>query len=111
MQRPAATGDVRREITDDIERSLERRSASSGTLRARAEDKAKRGGVKVWRAFKKRPSLGVIVFGGLAIAAADAVGVGELAMGIAIGYAAWQVLRKGKSVGEALAEAERMEGG
>lgn len=80
-------------------------------MRARAEDEAKRGMGRVWGELKKRPSIGVIVFGGLAIAAADAIGVGELAMGIGIGYAAWQVLRKGKSIGEALREAEEVEHG
>src|ERR1700733_6773088 len=103
-RRPVAAGDVRREISDDIEHTLDRRTAPSGTIGARMEDRAKRGGVHAWRALKKRPSLGVVLFGGTAIVLADAVGVGELALGIAIGYAAWQVLRKGKSVGEALAE-------
>jgi hypothetical protein len=106
---PAASGDVRREISDDIEHTLEQRSAPAGTVRARAEDRAKRGGVHLWRALKKRPSIGVLLCGGLAVAAADAVGVGELAIGLAVGYAAWQVLRKGKSVGEALTEPRRVE--
>lgn len=108
-ERPLVPKDLGREISDDIDHSLERRTAPAGTWRAHAEDAAKRGGARVWRALKKRPSLGVALFGGLAITAANAVGVGELALGIGIGYAAWQVLRKGTPIGEALEEAERLE--
>jgi hypothetical protein len=105
-RRPAAEHDMGREVCDDIDRTLDRRVAPPGTFRARAEHETKRQGTHVWRMLKERPTVGVILFGGLAIAAADAVGVGELAIGIAVGYAAWQVLRKGKSVGEALTERE-----
>lgn len=86
---------------------IERRNTPAGTWRAYVEDVANRGGARVWTALKRRPSLGVVLFGGMAIAAAGAVGVGELALGIAIGYAAWQVLRGGKSIAEAIEEAER----
>jgi hypothetical protein len=101
--------DFVRDISERIDHTLDCRTAPAGTLRAWVEDEAKRGGTRVWRALERRPSLGVVLVGGLAIAAADAVGVGELAMGIGIGYAAWQVLRKGQSVGEALQEAEQIE--
>ncbi len=36
----------------------------------------------------------MILAGGLAVVAADAIGVGEVALGIAAGYAAYQALRK-----------------
>jgi hypothetical protein len=106
-QRRAAEHALGRELASEIDHTLERRCAPTGTLRARLEDEAKRRGDRLWRALKKRPSFGVVVLGGMALVAAEAVGVGELAMGIAIGYAAWQVLREGKSIGEALAEVER----
>jgi hypothetical protein len=109
-RRPAADQDIGRELSDDIDRALDRRVAPPGTLRAQAEHEVKQGGARVWRALKHRPSIGVLVIGGLAIAAADAVGVGELAMGIGLGFAAWQVLRKGKTVEQALEEGERIEG-
>jgi hypothetical protein len=108
-QRVAERRDLGREIFHNIDHMLERRSARAGSWLGRAEDATKRGGTRVWRALGERPSIGVALLGGAAIAAADAVGVGELAMGIMIGYAAWQVLRKGKPVGEALAEAQRVE--
>jgi hypothetical protein len=100
--------DLGRVVFEHIDRTLELRRAPRGTWRARAEDRAKRGGTRVWRALKKRPSVGVVALGGLTIAAASAVGVGELTLGITAGYAAWQVLRKGKSVGEVIEEAERI---
>lgn len=106
--RHAPRRNLRRELLDDIDHALERRSAPAGTLRAHVEDATKRGGAAVLRVLRTRPSLGVVVFGGLAIAAADLVGVGELGMGIVIGYAAWQVLRKGEPVGEAIEEAEQL---
>jgi methylmalonyl-CoA mutase N-terminal domain/subunit len=101
--------DFPRQMADDIDRTLRHRRAPPGTLRSRAEDRAKRAGERAWIGLKKRPSLGVIGIGGLAVAAAGAVGVGELALGIAAGLAAWQVLRKGKSVEQAIEDIERVE--
>lgn len=105
-----APHDVVRELHHDIAHSLEQRVAPPGTWRARAEEVTKRRGARLWGALEKRPSLGTLVVGGLVIAAADAVGVGELAMGIAAGYAAWRVLRKGKPAGEASEETGQIEG-
>lgn len=92
------------EIRHDIERMLHRRRSPVGTTRARAEEQAKTGASRVWGALKERPAIGVVVFGGLAVLAADAIGVGELAMGISIGYAAWKVLRKGERIDEVIEE-------
>jgi hypothetical protein len=107
-EHPARAADDGRanEIRADIDRTLQRRSAHEGTWKARAEDRLKRRGAWVWRGMKKRPSIGVIAAGGAALLLADAVGVGELAMAIGIGYAAYQVLRKGTPVDEALREGE-----
>ncbi len=107
-ERPRERRDLGRRVYDHIDRTLALRRAPEGTWRARAEDRAKRGGTRVWRALKRRPSVGVVALGGLTIAAASAVGVGELTLGITAGYAAWQVLRKGKSVGEVIEEAEHI---
>jgi hypothetical protein len=96
-------------MADDIDRTLRHRRARPGTLRSSAEDRAKRAGSRAWTGLKRHPSLGVLGVGGLAVAAAAAVGVGELALGIAAGLAAWQVLRKGKSVEQALEEMEHGE--
>ncbi len=94
-----------------MEQMLARRSAPRDTLSARMEDGAKQGIAHAWNALKERPSLGVVVFGGLAMLAADAVGIGELAVGIGVGYAAWQVLRKGEPAGEAGEQAVKIEKG
>lgn len=101
--------DLPRQMADDIDHTLRHRRAPPGTLRSRAEDRAKRAGERAWRGLKRRPSLGVLCVGGMAVAAAGAVGVGELALGIAAGIAAWQVLRKGKSGEETIKEVEHVE--
>ena len=101
--------DTARTISEDIDRTLGRRTAPRGTARGRAEDTMKHAGGRLWHGMKKRPSLGVLVVGGLAVLAADAVGVGELALGLAVGYAAYQVLCKGKSVDAAIHDVEEVE--
>jgi hypothetical protein len=93
----APTTDTASHISADIDRSLERRTSPPDTWRAHAEETIKHDSRKVWQAMKRRPSLGVLVFGGLAMAAADAVGVGEVALGLGVGYAAYRVLKKGRS--------------
>jgi hypothetical protein len=60
----------------------------------RAEKTLERDAEKAWGAMKKRPSLGVLILGGLVVVAADAIGVGEVALGIAVGYVAYRALRK-----------------
>ena len=99
-QRAAPADDPAIRISADIDRALESRTAPRDSWRGSMEEKVKHESRLAWRAMKKRPSLGVLVFGGLAIAAADAIGVGELAMGIAVGYGAYRILCKGKSVDE-----------
>lgn len=99
-QKAAPASDPASTISTDIDRTLEHRSAPPDTWRRQAEDLIKRDTSKAWNAMKHRPSLGMLVFGGLAIAAADAIGVGELALGLAVGYGVYRVLRKGKHAEE-----------
>jgi hypothetical protein len=99
-QRAAPPSDTASHISADIDRSLERRTSPPHTWRAHAEETIKHDSRKAWQAMKRRPSLGVLVFGGLAVAAADAIGVGEVALGLGVGYAAYRVLRKGRSTDE-----------
>jgi hypothetical protein len=96
-------------ISADIDRTLERRTAPPHTWQAHAEETIKHDGRKLWQAMKKRPSVGVLVFGGLAVVAADAVGVGEVALGLGVGYAAYRVLRKGRSTDEKVSMGEPAE--
>ncbi len=97
--------DASREISASIDRTLRQRSAPRGTWRAEAEHVIKRGCSLGVSELRRRPSIAVVLFGGLAILAADAIGIGELAMGIGVGYAAWKVFRKGEPLDEALREA------
>ena len=57
------------------------------------------------------PYLGGSLAGAAGIAAASAIGVGELAVGIAVGYAAYLVLAKGESPMKALGDAISWEQG
>lgn len=87
--------DTSTEVRARIEQSLHTRSAPKGTARAEVEHRVKCEGEKLWVQLKKRPSLGVVLTGAAGLAVASVVGVGELAIGIIAGYAAYQVLREG----------------
>ncbi len=89
------------EIRARIEHALRIRSAPPGTATAKLEQVVKEAGARIWVQLKKRPSIGVVLVGGAGLAAASAVGVGEIAIGMIAGYAAYQVLREGVSPGEA----------
>jgi hypothetical protein len=84
-----------------VERSLRTRSAKKGTLAARAEEVAKIAAGKAWAAMKQRPSIGVLAAGSLGLVLASTLGVGELAIGLAVGYAAFQILAEGVPPSEA----------
>jgi hypothetical protein len=60
---------------------------------------------------KAHPYLGGSLAGAAGIAAASAIGVGELAVGIAVGYAAYLVLAEGESPMKALGDAISWEQG
>jgi hypothetical protein len=96
------------EVRHSIELSLQKRISSPDTRAGRIEDEVESRLGNAWHAAKTRPSLGVAVAMGIGLAAASVVGVGELAMGIAFGYAAYQVLRKGASLEKAVKDSERM---
>jgi len=104
--RAAPASDTASHISADIDRTLERRTSPPDTWRAHAEETIKHDSRKLWQAMKKRPSLGVLAFGGLAMLAADAVGVGEVALGLGVGYAAYRVLKKGRSTDEKVSMVE-----
>jgi hypothetical protein len=93
--------DMVTELRDRIELALRTRIADEGTTAAVVEDHAKHVGWRVWRAMRRRPSLGIAVVGGAGLAAAMAIGVGELTIGLVLGYGAYQVLREGVSPGKA----------
>jgi hypothetical protein len=89
------------EIRARIEHALRIRRARPGTPGAKLEQVAKDTGARIWLQLKKRPSLGVVLIGGAGLAVASVVGVGEIAIGMIAGYAAYQVLREGVAPGEA----------
>jgi len=60
---------------------------------------------------KAHPYLGGLLAGAAGIAAASTIGVGELAVGIGVGYAAYLVLAKGESPMKALGDAISWEQG
>jgi hypothetical protein len=89
------------EVRARIEHALRIRSATPGTPTAKLEQVVKDLGARAWIQLKKRPSIGVVAVGVTGLAVASAVGVGELAIGMIAGYAAYQVLREGVSPGDA----------
>lgn len=89
------------EIRARIEHALRVRRAPPGTPSAKLEQVAKDAGARLWIQLRKRPSIGVMLVGGAGLVVASAVGVGEIAIGMIAGYAAYQVLREGVAPGEA----------
>ncbi len=85
-----------------VDHVLSRRSAERGTLSAKVEDWLKSDGARAWSYMKRHPGVGVTAAGGLALAAAATVGVGEIVVAASAAYAAFQVLREGVPPGEAL---------
>lgn len=104
--------DTATDVNERVERSLKTRAAQRGTRAAKIEGTLKKKGAKAWHMMKRRPSVGVILTGGIALLIADAVGVGELAFAVVAGYAAYQVLRKGVpakvAVEQAMEDIERV---
>jgi hypothetical protein len=96
-----------RQVHDDIEHTLEMRSAKQGTFAEKAEALAKGSGAALWRTMKRHPFLSVMALGAVGVSAAVAVGVAELAFGSALAIAAYKVLREGEPPLEVLARLER----
>jgi hypothetical protein len=99
-------------------------SAEAGAMLSRAREKSRReiakgtdqveagierGAELVWRSLRKRPMLGVALVAGTGLFMAELVGVGELAFAGALGYGAYQMLKKNKPPAEALRDAMRVE--
>jgi hypothetical protein len=98
-QPPMPTG---REIRLRIEHALRLRSAPEDTVLASIERSVKPRAARAWRVVEKRPSIGVLVVAGLALVAAEAIGAAELAFAVGAGYAAYQVIAKGRPLPEAV---------
>jgi hypothetical protein len=97
--------DLATDVATRVERSLKHRVAREGTRTAKVEVVAKKGGAKLWGVLRKRPSVGVIATGGAAFLLANAIGVGELAIAVVAGYAAYEVLRRRVPVKTAIRDA------
>jgi hypothetical protein len=102
---------VARDLRARVERSLRMRVAPTGTVAARTEDALKSRGAKIWAAMKRRPSIGVVAATALGLGLASTVGVGELAIALVLGYAAYQVLAEGVPVEDAARRAALEIGG
>lgn len=73
------------------------------------ESFAERGGDLLWARLRKRPYLGVAVAGGIGLALATAVGVGELAVGVVCAYAAYNMLARHEPPSKAFRDAAEVE--
>lgn len=101
---PAAYAPVAAEVRADIERSLRTRHFGQGKLLFKVEDRAKTTGAKAWERFKKRPYAGIAVASALGFGIASLTGVGELAVAVLCGYGAYEILRRGRPVGDTVEE-------
>jgi hypothetical protein len=104
---PQAVPPIARELRSDLERSLRRRHFGEGKILFAVEDGAKSATAKVWHRLKAKPYAGVAAASMLGFTLASVTGVGELAFGVLCGYGAYQVLRRGESVSEAVEEMVR----
>jgi hypothetical protein len=89
-------------LHDEIERVLTRRTTQENSPARYFEEAGKTAGSAVWNTMKKHSGTGVVVIGGAAIVLAELTGAAELAFGLAAGYAAYRVLRRGDSPEAAL---------
>ncbi len=99
-----AVAPVVQELRSDIERSLRTRHFGHGEVLFAVEDRAKSAGAKVWHRLKHRPYAGVAAASALGFAVASMTGVGELAVAVLCGYGAYEILRRGRPVGETVEE-------
>lgn len=88
-------------VRNAINSSLRRRVTDRGTVARSAESEVKRAASWVWDELRRHPYLGIAIAGVGGVAAASALGVGELAVGIAVAYGAFNVLVRGESPEEA----------
>jgi hypothetical protein len=93
--RAARREHVASEVYLRVERLLRTRHAEEGTPSAKIEEAIKRKAERLWTELKKRPSLGVLLSGGLGLGLASVVGAGEMVVAISAAYAAYLVLREG----------------
>jgi uncharacterized protein (DUF697 family) len=101
---PPACAPVAAEVRSDIERSLRTRHFGQGKVLFAVEDRAKTAGAKAWERFKKRPYAGIVVASAMGFGLASLTGVGELAVAVLCGYGAYEILRRGRPLGETVEE-------
>lgn len=97
-----------RELRARIDYALHTTSSAPGTKTAATERVFKRIAGHGWRLLKHRPALGVVLAGVAGVVAADLIGVGELAVGAMLAYAAYDVLKKHLPFEKAVEQAERI---
>lgn len=84
----------------------EQPSARAGADSSPSEAEVSRKREKADSFFRRRPSMGVVLAGGLGLWAASAIGVGEVAVAMAAGYAAYRVLTRDRSDGGGKSQSE-----
>jgi hypothetical protein len=103
----ASDADIGELIRDDIVHTLRTRRARPDTAVRKLEDGVKAAGLRAWRMMQRHPYLGVLAVATLGIAAASAIGVGELAVGIGAAYATLNVLKGRETPEEAVEQVIR----
>jgi hypothetical protein len=96
-ERQARPRNVAEHVRASLYGLLRRRSSRPGTWARSAEDGTKSAGAKLWMGLKHHPYWGVLAAGIGGTALGTALGVGEVALGVAVAYAAFNVLARGES--------------
>jgi hypothetical protein len=68
-----------------------------------------RGVDRVWVAFRHRPYFGAALAGGVGLTIASMLGAAEIAIGVGVGYATYQILKNRVPPAQALREAFHLE--
>jgi uncharacterized protein (DUF697 family) len=101
---PNLVAQVVQEVRADIEHTLRTRHVGHGEMVDKIEDRAKALGLKLWQHLKARPYAGIAGASVIGFTLASATGVGELGVALLCGYAAYEVLRRGRPVNETVEE-------
>jgi len=99
---------IAREVRCRVDRALSSVSSPPGTRAAKVERRLKASLTPAWEKLKERPAVGVVAAGGLGFVAAEVIGVSEILLAIGFAYVAYDVLKKGLPLSEAVDDAEHL---
>jgi hypothetical protein len=109
IERHGRVGELSERLRHRVDHTLHSRFARPDTLVGFCEDRSKRAALQSWKAAKRWPSAAALLSGGLMLLAADAIGVGEIAIAIGLGCAIYEVLTKNVPLPQALRDVSKID--